>query len=233
MVPLTVRALPAQRNHVVQLPTQARGAVTRCRYIGDSPEVEEHRRDREIRGDRKDIPDQWRLEVRPEKTRVRVRDEPIGMPHPPNVNQREESRGHHSENRHGLRSPIDGLTPWRAEQEQNRRNQRSGVGDTNPEHEGGDVDTPTDWRHQATDADALVDLVEPGSQEHADARHGQPEEHPPHLTGGGHHLQDIAVYIIETLDVRMSQGTTFSGSRSVHRHQPCPPDTSWNVTFFR
>ena len=54
----------------------------------------------------------------------------------------ENARAAHREDRHRFRSAVDGRPPVLSSEEQNRRNQRSGVTNTNPEHEVGDVPTP-------------------------------------------------------------------------------------------
>ena len=56
----------------------------------------------------------------------------------------EQRRGEDGEDRHRLGAAVDGVAPLRAEQEEDRGDQRSGVGDADPEDEGDDVDAPED-----------------------------------------------------------------------------------------
>ena len=152
------------------------------------------------------------------------------MPDTSDVNQGKETRRHHGEDRHRLRGAVDRLPPRGSEEEENRRDQRSGVRDTDPEDEGRDVHAPAHRRHEPADSDPLVDLPEPGGQEEPDTGHTHPEERPPPLTGYSEHLEDIAVDVIETMDVRVGQRTAFGRSNG---HDQCPPETSWKVTFFK
>ena len=65
----------------------------------------------------------------------------------------------HRENRHRLGKAVDAGPPLLAEQEQNRRNQRAGVADADPEHEVDDVKGPEDRGVVAPHADAGRDQV--------------------------------------------------------------------------
>jgi hypothetical protein len=57
---------------------------------------------------------------------------------------RELSGANHRENRHGLCSAVHPRAPALAEQQQDGRNQRTGVTDTDPPNEVGDVPCPVD-----------------------------------------------------------------------------------------
>ena len=104
------------------------------------------RRHREVGRDGEHVPDERRLEVGPEVPLVRVRQQPVEEPLAADVDDREEAGGHDGEHRHRLGGAVDRGAPRRAEQEQDRRDQRAGVADADPEHEGGDVDRPEDRR---------------------------------------------------------------------------------------
>ena len=52
----------------------------------------------------------------------------------------------HREDRHGLGAAVDRVSPLGSEEIEDGRDQRTGVADADPEHEGDDVDTPEDRR---------------------------------------------------------------------------------------
>ena len=144
--PLVVGALPADRGDLVDLLPPPGRLVPHRGDVRNQAEHEERGRDREVRGDREDVPDERRLEVGPEEPGVRIGQQPVEDPLAADVDDREEARGHDGEHRHGLGGAIDRRAPGRPEEEQDRRDQRARVSDTHPEHEGGDVHAPEDRR---------------------------------------------------------------------------------------
>ena len=161
VLPLGVGALPAQRHHRVDLLLDAGGPVAESGDVGHEAHDEEHHADGQVGRDREHVPHQRRLEVRPEVALVRVRHEPVGEPHPPGVDQREQARGHDREHRHRLGAPVDRRAPLRPEQVEDGGDQRPRVPDADPEHEGGDVHRPHLRRALARRAHPREDLVRP------------------------------------------------------------------------
>ena len=153
------------------------------------------------------------------------------MPDASHVDEWEQPCGHDSEHGHGLGSTVDGLTPRCAKQKEDRRNQRPRVGDPHPEHEGGDVDTPAYGTREARDADALQDLNEPRAEQEPDPGDRHRQERPPAPAGLAESLQNVAVDLVERLDVRVREPPAGHFGRGTH--QCSPESTSWNVTFFR
>ena len=231
VVPLAVRAAPTERDDLVELLPQARGSVPRSRKIGNGTQVEEDRRDREVGGHGKDVPDQRRAEVGPQEAAVRIRHQPISMPDASHVDEREKPCGHDRENGHGLGSSVDGLPPRCAEQKEDRRNQRPRVRDPDPEDEGRDVGAPAHGAREPADADPVHELNEPRDRQEPDPGDRQRQERPPAQAGTAEGLQNGAVDLVERMDVRVRERP--SGHLGHRTHQCCPDSTSWNVTFFK
>ncbi len=161
--PLAIGVPPAEATaredalaHRIRLP------VAQHRESGISPMYRKVRGDREVREDREHVPHERALELRPDEPPVRIRNQPEELPRPPEVQNREESGRHDGEHRHRFGAAVDRRAESGAEQIQNRRDQRSGVTDTDPEDEGDDVHAPHHRRVVAGDAEADVDLVGPG-----------------------------------------------------------------------
>ena len=136
-----------------------RRAIAQRREIRNQADVPEEHRDREVGRDREHVPEQRAAEVRPDAVVVRQRRQEPRHPDAADVNARENRRAHHREERHRFRRAVDRRAPLLPEQEQDRRDQRSGVTDTDPEHEVGDVPRPADRMIQSPDADAGRNLI--------------------------------------------------------------------------
>jgi hypothetical protein len=95
------------------------------------------------------------------------------------VQDREETGRHDREHRHRFRGAVDRGAESGSEQIENRRDERSGVTDTDPEDEGDDVDAPHHRRVVSRCAKAFVDLVDPGADPDQQAEHGGSERHEP------------------------------------------------------
>ena len=231
VVPLAVRAAPTERDDLVELLPQARGGVPRSRQIGNGTQVEEDRRDREVGGHGKDVPDQRRAEVGPQKAAVRIRHQPISVPHASHVDEREKPSGHDSEHRHGLGGAVDGLAPRCAEQKEDRGNQRPRVSDSYPEDEGRDVGAPAHGAVEPGDADPEPELNAPRDRQEPDPGDRQRQERPPAPAGTAEGPENRAVDLLEGLDVRVGERPAQHFGGGIH--QCCPESTSWNVTFFK
>ena len=120
-------------------------AVAQRGHVGHEAREPEQRRHRAVGRDREHVPDQRAAELRPQPHRVRIREQPIGrQPRPAGVEQREHRRARHREERHRLGEAVDRRAPLLAEEQQDRRDQRAGVADTDPPDEVDDVERPAD-----------------------------------------------------------------------------------------
>ena len=175
LVPLPVPrgASPAEREHAVgDAPDTALRAVAERGEVGDEPDVPEQQRDGEVGGHREHVPHERAPELRPERHRVGVRDEPVEELRAAQVEEREEPGAHDGEDRHRLGEAVDGLPPLLAEEEQDRRDQRAGVTDADPPDEVRDREAPGDRDVDAPDADA-------DGEQRRDRHHEQREEAEP------------------------------------------------------
>ena len=78
------------------------------------------------------------------------------------MDDREHAADHQREDRDGLGRARHRLAPAGVGQAQDRRNQRAGVRDADPEHKVDDVEAPKDRPPDARHADARDELVTPG-----------------------------------------------------------------------
>ncbi len=118
--------------------------VARRRQVRHHAHVEEDHADGQVRGDRHHVPDQRAQEVRPDLPLGRIGDDVVEDPEPAQVDQREQAGDRDGEDRHRLGRAGDRRAPLRAHQVQDGRDQRAGVGDSDPEDEVADVDAPAD-----------------------------------------------------------------------------------------
>src|SRR2546425_2643715 len=93
--PLFVGACPPDRRERVQLLAPPRRQVAHGGDVGDQTHDQEHGRDGEVHPDRKLVPDERRLEVGPQATFVGIRNQPVEVPLPTDVNQWKEPGRHH------------------------------------------------------------------------------------------------------------------------------------------
>ena len=166
-VPVHGRAAPPHREHPVddlgELPLRA---VAQGREIRDQPHVPEEERHRRVGRDREDVPDERAPPLRPERHRVGIGEEPVGEPGPPEMEHRIHARLRHGEKGHCLGEAVDRGPPLLPQQEQDRRDERAGVADSDPPDEVDDRESPSDRRVDSPDPD-------PAHEEHAD---GEKEE---------------------------------------------------------
>src|SRR5262249_32583438 len=137
----------------------------------DEPEKE---RDGEVRADRKDVPDERTLEIRPDRHLVRDREHVVRVPSASDVNAREDERADDGKDRHRLTEAVDRRAPFLAEQEEDGADERSGVTDTDPPDEVRDVPRPVDRRVISPDAYAGPEEMADSSTE--DTREGRRDE---------------------------------------------------------
>ena len=164
VAPVAARAAPAHGEEPVD-PGPERLAdrgepVAHGRQVGDHAHVPEEHRDRAVGRDREHVPLERRAEVLPDVVRVRQREEEPGVPHAADVEHREDARADDGEDRHGLGRAVDRGAPLLAQEAQDRRDERPGVADADPEDEVDDVPRPVDRVAVAPDADAGRDQVD-------------------------------------------------------------------------
>ena len=161
-----------------------RGAVAHRGQVGDEADDPEHDRHGGVGRHGEHVPDERAAELGPQPHRVRVGEQPVGrQPGTPRVEQREERRAGHGEDRHGFGEPADRHAPLLLEEQQNRRDQRARVADADPPHEVDDVERPADWNVVAPDEDALVEQHPDGQLQHREQ--GEPDQEPDHPAEGG------------------------------------------------
>ena len=78
----------------------------------------------------------------PDPVRVRDREKIPGVPDPSDVKYGEDRGANHRENGHRFSGAINRRPPFLTEQAQDRRDQRTGVTDTHPPYEVGDIPCP-------------------------------------------------------------------------------------------
>ena len=104
------------------------------------------------------------------------------------MDEREHAGADHGKDGHGLGKAVDGVAPLLLEEQQDGRDQRSGVADTDPPNEIDDGEAPAHGDVEAPDADTLEE--QPGhcrEQDEANApRQGKAEEPTQGRMGGEH-----------------------------------------------
>src|SRR5919106_1921552 len=144
MTPVAIRAAPAAReNSEKKLSNFRRGAIPQRGQIGDQTGVPKQNRDRKIGRNRKHVPYEGAPEVWPDPPVVRHRRQVPCHPDTPHVHARKNGGANNRKKRHRFRRPVNGSTPFLAEQEQDGGDERASVPDTDPENEVRDVPGPT------------------------------------------------------------------------------------------
>ena len=179
------------------MPAPVRDLVTRCGQVWHQSEIKEHSAHRQIGGDGEDVPDQRRTEVHPEPALVRVGNQPVEEPRAPDVDDRKQSRRHDREDGHRLGRAGHRRAPLGPEQKQDRRDERAGVRDADPEHEVGDVDAPEHRMRVAGDTEPGPSLMQERQQPD---RAGDERQHQPGVVEGAgwpKRAQDVVVDLRE------------------------------------
>ncbi len=98
------------------------GAIAERREVGNETDEPEERGHRSVGGHGEHVPNQRAPEVRPESHRVRIREEPVDrQPGPAGVDEWEQRRAGHGEERHRFREPVDRRAPVLFEEQEDRR----------------------------------------------------------------------------------------------------------------
>ena len=214
-------SLPAEGEGGVEELPPARGPIPCDREVGDESHEQKECGDGAVGGDRKRVPHQRALEVDPKTALVRVGQDEIRLPDPADVDAEKLCRREHGEHGHGFRTAVDGVPPLRTKQVEDGGDQRAGVRDTDPEHEGHDVDAPEDGVRIACDAQALVHLVDPDRARGMHEHHQEPEEQPVRHRRAVHHRQDVAVHL-RVCDHRDGADHVGNGGGRRRRHRLDP-----------
>ena len=170
-MPVTHAASPAQGEDAVRdRPDPGRRPVAEGGQVGNHARVPEQQRHREISSDREDVPQQRAAELRPDLHLVGDGEHPVEDPHPTDVDAGEHPRADDREDRHRLGKPVDAGPPLLTEQMKDRRDQRAGVADADPEDEVDDRESPHHRVHVAPHADAGGEEVQDQAAENAEKR---------------------------------------------------------------
>src|SRR5277367_3395174 len=155
---------PAESEHAIKELSDLRlRAVTKSRQVGDHADVPEDDRDRSVSRDRENVPEQRRAELRPDVHREGQGKEPVPKPRTARVNQREQTGADHGKDGHGFSEAVDRVAPALLKEQQNGRDQRSGMADTDPPHKVDDGEAP---RHRLRDTpDTGAAQEEPGNRD--------------------------------------------------------------------
>ena len=169
-MPVASRTAPAPRKSCVNKPKIfVLGPVAKRREIRDQADVPEQCGHGRIGRDRENVPDQRAAKLRPEAHRIRIREKPVSrQPRTASMQQREHRGAGHGEKRHRLGETIDRGAPFLIEQQENGRDQGSGVTDTDPPNEVDNVERPTDRLIVSPHPDTVGE--EPNDREHQQLR---------------------------------------------------------------
>ena len=99
------------------------------------------------------------------------------------MNPRERQRAHDGKDGHRLCRAVDRRAPFLTKEEEDRRDERPGVADPDPEHEVRDIPRPTDRDVEAPDADPLPEQPRDRDAEQAEERERRDEKEPPAKRG--------------------------------------------------
>ena len=180
VAPVAVGAGPAQGEQAVdKLPCFGPGPVAENRQVRDQPDVPEEERHGKIGGDGEHVPHQRRAELGPDAVRVRQREQPPRKPHAPDMDDGVNSGAHHREDGHRLRRAVNRSAPALAQQEKDRRDERSGVADADPPDEVDDRPPPHDRMVQAPNAHSRRNEVADHRHQHREQHHAGNEGPPP------------------------------------------------------
>ncbi len=180
VMPLPLGAPPAEGQGTVdELPGAGLRPIANRRQVRDQADVPEQERDGSVDADREDVPEKRAPEIGPRAHLVREREHPVGDPDASHVDPRERQGAHDREEGHRLGRTVDRGAPGLAEEEEDRRDERSGVPDPDPEHEVRDVPRPADGLVEAPDADPLPEQPRDRHAEKAEEPQGRDEEEPP------------------------------------------------------
>ncbi len=180
MPPLAAGAAEAQRHHAIQdLLAAGRRPVAQRGEIRQQTQIPEHHRRRHIGQDGEEIPQQRTAKLRPQTHGVRVGEQPVEEPRPPQMQDRIDPGTGRAEQRHRFGDPVDRVAPLRPGQKEQCRNECAAAGDGDPPDVVDDGEAPGDRPVDAPDADAGIEQIQDRADQHAGQRRRQDDGDPP------------------------------------------------------
>src|SRR5580698_2562773 len=160
------------------------GHITHGRKIGHQTDEPENQRYGQVRGNREYVPDQRAARIGPQPHGIGVGKQPVRKRGTAQVQDGEHAGLSDREQRHGFGKSIDRGTPVLFQQQQNRRDQRSSVADTDPPDEVDDGKAPGHRDDNAPNTDALIEQPESTGQQALHSYKSQKQADPPLFRGG-------------------------------------------------
>ena len=180
IAPVPVRSGPTDREETVEELAQfAFCPIPHDGQVRNQPHIPKEDRDREVGRNGEHIPHQRRTELRPNRVRIRDREQPPIIPDTTDVHGRKNSGAHNGKNRHRFGGAIHTGPPALAKQEKNRRDQRSRMANADPPYKVDDVPCPHYRMAVAPDTNAGRNLVAQHESQHAKRQKAGNEKHPP------------------------------------------------------
>lgn len=158
---MAMRTPPSERKDPVNDAAQfGFGAIADGCEIGNQPDIPKEQRNCAVDGDGEDVPDEGATEVGPDRHLVGQRQHPVSGPNPAYMDTGKDQGAHDGKDRHRFCRTIDGRSPFLAKKEQDRRDERTSMADTNPKDEIDDRPSPSDGIIDTPDPDPFPDEVE-------------------------------------------------------------------------
>ena len=181
MMPLAGRTGPTHRQEGEDTLADAGGrTIAQHGKIRNHAHEKEQGRNRQVGVHGEHVPHERRTELRPEAVGIRHGEHEPVEPGAADMNGRIQTRHHDGENGHRLSHAADGGAPMLTRQEQERGNQRAGMGHADPPDEVHDVQAPHHRVVVAPNADARKHLVEQaGREDDRGGKRGGDEQNPP------------------------------------------------------
>ena len=149
---------PAKGENFIHLLAKALRSVAERGEVGHKPRVPEEHRHRKVGTDGEDVPHEGRIEVWPHRTtRVGIGEDEKSIPDASHMDERKQAGTHHGKDRHSLGRAVDTCTPPLAEEQQNGRDERPRVTDTDPPDEVGNIPTPVNGAVEIPSTDTVKD----------------------------------------------------------------------------
>ena len=178
-MPVSRRTAPTHCQHPINdLKGLATSAIAQRGKVGDQTNKPEHRRDSGVGGDSKDVPHQRAAKLRPDAHRVGIGKQPVSQPGTAQVHNRIHAGLGYGKQGHRFRKTINGRAPLLPEQEQNCRDQRARMTDSDPPDEIQNIHSPGDRNVDTPKPNAFEEELR-NRQEHQleeDKRDRKPDE---------------------------------------------------------
>ena len=193
-MPLPRRATPAEREDGVKATPQTRTRVADSREIRHRPHVNKNRTGDQVGRNRHHIEHQGRAKVWPQAHLIGNREAPVDKPHAAEMHHYKQCCCHQGEQRHGLCTAINRLTPGTVGDMQYRGQESTGVAQPDPENEVGQIAAPDCVVVHAGGTDADDQLIKPRHEEENPSHgHRRGQQHPVFRTRLQHGGEDVLV----------------------------------------